>query len=169
MNPEFLNSFRLETTEVKFEDINEAADACEEETAACRGVTHRHLFTLLRSGFMASERNCLGLFEDPENGSGAIYWAEDAGGSGDLKCVEQVTPETIQAFLSSLLAELEWGPLQFFGCEILNWAPDIVPKAYFTRLLQEAYDRYPGEDRWDENDEWNDPADWVDEYYIERG
>ena len=112
MNPEFLNSFRLETTEVKFEDINEAADACEEETAACRGVTHRHLFTLLRSGFMASERNCQGLFEDPENGSGAIYWAEDAGGSGDLKCVEQVTPETIQAFLSSLLAELEWGPLQ---------------------------------------------------------
>lgn len=169
MNSEFLHSFHLDKTEVKLDDINEAAEACEEELPACQGMTHSHLFTLLRSGFMASERECLGFFEDPENGSAAIYWAEDAGGNGTLKCVKQVTPEKIQTFLSALLAELKYSPMQFFGCEIINWAPDIVPKAYFTRLLQEAYDRYPGDDRWDENDEWNDPADWVDEYYIERG
>ena len=174
MNPvlsTFLHSFRLDRTEVRWDDVKKAVNACEKDLPRSLGVTHRLLFTLLRSAWMGDERDHLGFFHDPGDGSAAVYWVGNAGGIGTLKRLDRVDSDEIQAFLSGLLADLEWGPLQFFGCEIINEAPDLLPKAFFTRLLQEAYDRYPDEDFTDAEtgDDWSNPADWVEEHYDEYG
>jgi hypothetical protein len=131
-------------------------------------VTHRLLFTLLRSAFMGDERDHLGFFRDPGDGSVAVYWANNCG-PAHLNRFDRLDPGAIQDFLSGHLADLEWGPLQFYGCDIINEAPDLLPKTFFIRLLQEAYDRYPDDDRVDEGEDWSNPADWVEEHYDEYG
>lgn len=165
----FLPSYHLDRTEVDWDDLRKAASACKRDLVKSRGVSHRLLFTLVRSAWMGAERDFLGIFQDPADGSAAVYWAGDAGGNGTLERLDRADPEAVQAFLSGLLAEHGWGPLQFYGCDIVNEAPDLLPKVFFVRLLQEAYDRYPGEDRTDEGEDWSNPADWVEEYYDERG
>lgn len=165
---DFLHSFGLDRTEVVWEDVEKAAHACNRQSEKKRGVTHRILFTLLRSACMGDERDHLGFFMDPVDGGVAVYWANNCG-PAHLKRLDQLDPGAIQDILSGHLADLEWGPLQFYGCDIINEAPDLLPKAFFIRLLQEAYDRYPDEDREDDGEDWSNPADWVEEHYDEYG
>jgi hypothetical protein len=165
---DFLRSYGLDQGEGQWNNLEKAVRSCSCQSEESRGVTHRLLFTLLRSAFMGDERDHLGFFRDPGDGSVAVYWANNCG-PAHLNRFDRLDPGAIQDFLSGHLADLEWGPLQFYGCDIINEAPDLLPKTFFIRLLQEAYDRYPDDDRVDEGEDWSNPADWVEEHYDEYG
>lgn len=164
---EFLNHFELTGVELDWDPFKEALACFDEENKPPDGVEHRHLFTIIRWGsFSGEERNFAGIFSNATSDEGVLYFADDAGGTGKLWRISGNDNREIQDFLSNELNECGWGPLQFYGTTISNEAPDVTPRDFFVRLVQEAFERHP--DLIDASDEeYDSPEHLVEENYRE--
>lgn len=164
---EFLEQYGLKGTELDWDPFKEALACFDEENDPPDGVEHQSLFTIIRSGsFSGEERNFAGIFSNATSDEGVLYFADDAGGIGKLWRISGNDNRKIQDLVSNELNECGWGPLQFYDTTISNEAPDVTPREFFVRLVQEAFERHP--DHIDASDEGHDsPEHFVEENYRE--
>jgi hypothetical protein len=164
---DFLERYELTGSELSWYPFKEALACFDEETVPPEGIIYQPLFTILRGGMSSGdERNFVGIFGDAGSDSAVLYFADDAGGFGRLWRVSKADGPAIQALILGQLDVWGWGPLQLYDTEISNYAPRLVPRKFFVRMVQEAFDRHPDLiDAWDEV--YESPEHLVKEIYLQ--
>lgn len=151
---DFLERHELAGSELSWDSFSEALACFDEKSTPPEGVAHRSLFAIVRgsnSPWSGDERNFAGFFSDAGSDAAVLYFADDAGGFGRLWRVFKSDSQAMQSLILEELDDYGWGPLQVYGTAFCNLAPELIPRAFFVRLVQEAFDRHPDLiDGWDE-------------------
>lgn len=164
---DFLERHELKDSELVWDSFKKALACFDEETKSPESVAHKPLFTILREGMSSGdERNFAGVFSDTNCDDAVLYFADDAGGIGRLWRVSKHDGSTMQAKILEELDDWGWGPLQIYDTTISNFSRDLVPRSFFVRLVEEAFNRHP--DLIDADDEITSSPDLlVEEIYEE--
>jgi hypothetical protein len=148
-------------------DVRDLAHALKGLASSMHGDGQRTLFRLIRaaSGPLSGDES-----ETYEaiihNGEMFVWWASDAYVTTSGAFLDASAAAGIQAWIAQELKRQEWGLGQFVGTEILNYASDLLPRAFFLRLLEEAEARH-GMSLSDFDDESESLDAWLDENYRE--
>lgn len=127
-----------------FVDVEDAYEL--DEALEARGILRRPLFQFIhdsRGPCAGDEWDRINLIFRPGEAH-YLLWLNDSGTSRACYLEEPIA-KSIQDWIASTLAEENWLMYQLCGMEITNHAPDLLPRSYFWRLMQEAYAREPME------------------------
>ena len=144
----------------RFEDALEGPDA---PRLVRPGDVQRPLFTEERgeSGpWSGSEVETFGLLSRA-TGETLVWWNSNATGIAKGVVIERPEPAAVQEAVAALYAGVGWALGNVIGTEFVNEAPDLLPRAFFVRLLAEAGERHPstlsdGDEAWESFDAWLD-------------